>query len=438
LVLVSVDGYATRSARSAEGHLDRRLRVADVMPGMENPLRRERLAGIVTAALVCLAVPSVLLTAIDPLTGVAHREGGSWFLGPFAAGALVPLLVRSPYHALGIAPLAAMSWLAALLTSPATGIGSSSGRPDALLLGVVLGAVVRGRRGPTPVRGLAWISAAALVGVAVAWGCEAGGLPTELRTALLGAVALGLVVWTWGTLFRPLFELALEPVVWVMYRISPRGPGLAALPRTGPCVVLANHACWFDPLFLAKVFPRPLTPMMTARFFDLPVIRRLMVAFGVIRVPETAIKHATPEIDQAVAALDRGECLLVFPEGYLRRTADRPLRRFGQGIWHILRARPGTPVVACWIEGGWGSYTSHFGGPPAKDKRPDFRRPIGIGVSTATTVPPDVLSDHLHTRVYLMNLTEAARTCLGLSELPPFEWHGEEKNYPSPAVTPVT
>ena len=55
---------------------------------------------------------------------------------------------------------------------------------------------------------------------------------------------------------------------------------------------------------------------------------------------------------------------MVFPEGYLRRTEDRPLRRFGQGVWQILKARPDTPVFTAWIEGNWGSYTSYANGPP--------------------------------------------------------------------------
>ena len=59
-------------------------------------------------------------------------------------------------------------------------------------------------------------------------------------------------------------------------------------------------------------------------------------------------------------------------------------------MWEILRARPDTPVVACWIEGGWGSYFSFKGGPPTRNKRRDFRRPIDIGVSAPEVVPADV------------------------------------------------
>jgi 1-acyl-sn-glycerol-3-phosphate acyltransferase len=224
--------------------------------------------------------------------------------------------------------------------------------------------------------------------------------------------------------------MALEPVMWILCNVRGRGPGLTDFPRTGACLIIANHGCWLDPLFLAKVLPRPVTPMMTTRFFNVRGIHRLVVAFGVIPVPEKAIKKDAPEIREAIAALDRGECVVIFPEGYLRRTEDQPLRRFGQGVWQILQARPNTPVFACWIEGAWGSYTSYFNGRPMKNKKLDFRRPLAIGVSARVTVPVQVLADHLPTRFHLMNLVGAARAHLALPELPRFEMPTKEEEKP--------
>lgn len=385
----------------------------------ESPqLVRNRRSAFGAAALVCLALPTVALLVLD-VPAADQRAAALGLAASALFGALVPFVYNAPYRALGIAPLAAIAWLAAV------GHGAYwhewPGWAHGLPLGLVVGALARGRRGADPPVETLALFGAALLGVGFAYMFRERGRPFDVAEWFLLALALALVGWTWARLFRPLFELSLEPVMRPMYRIRAVGPGLSDFPKTGPCLIIANHACWFDPIFLAAVLPRPITPMMTARFYDLPVMRQLMVRFGVIRVPEKALKKDAPEIQEAIAALDRGECVVIFPEGYLRRTEEKPLRRFGQGVWQILKARPDTPIFAAWIEGGWGSYTSYFNGRPAKNKKKDFRRPIGIGMSAAVTIPPDELDEHLRTRLHLMNLVSAARAHLGLEPLPPFE-----------------
>lgn len=394
------------------------------MPEVESEspqLRRERIAGVVTVALVCLALPSVVLLVADVPTTRERHEVVSWLVGSFAIGLALPMLYWSRYRVLGFAPLAALAWLLVVVVSMCFLPGNWSGVAHGLPLGIMIGAVVRGRRGPQAGEETTGLFAAVLVGVAISWLFVSRGQPFNFAAYYLLVVAGVLVWWTWTQLFRACFELLLEPVMWIAFKIRGRGPVLADFPRTGACLVIANHACWFDPGFIGKVIPRPITPMMTARFYDLPILRWLMVSFGVIRVPEIAMKRDASEIQDAIAALDRGECVVIFPEGYLRRTEEQPLRRFGQGIWQILRARPTTPVFACWIEGAWGSYTSYHNGPPTKNKPRDVRRPIDVGASAAVTVPVEILGEHLSTRIHLMNLTIAARKFLDLPPLPPFE-----------------
>jgi 1-acyl-sn-glycerol-3-phosphate acyltransferase len=238
--------------------------------------------------------------------------------------------------------------------------------------------------------------------------------------SVLFALSLVLCVWCWLRFLRPFVELCLEPIARTLYRIKAKGT--KQFPPFGPCLVIANHAFWFDPCVLGVVLPRPITPIMTQRFFDVWFLRPLLkYVFRVIVVPETPIKRTTPELEQAVAALDRGEVVVIFPEGYLRRKEEVPLRRFGQGVWRILSARPDTPVVACWIEGGWGSKFSYKDGPPTVNKRMDFRRQIDVAASAPETVPAEVLADQMTTRIHLMNRVAAMRTELGLAPLPVFQ-----------------
>ncbi len=159
--------------------------------------------------------------------------------------------------------------------------------------------------------------------------------------------------------------------------------------------------------------------MMTSVFYDKPILRWLMVSVvHAIRVEASEFRREAPELRQAVVALDRGECVVVFPEGRMRRRDDQLLHRFGQGIWLILRERPNTPVVPCWIEGGWGSYFSYRGGPPTRNKRFDRWRRIDVAVSEPRVIEPAVLEDHRATRAHLMQACLGARQHLGL-EAPP-------------------
>ncbi len=391
------------------------------MPERESPqVERDRRTIVVAASLLCLALPSVVLLVFD-LYGEpdVRRVPLYWLFGSVAVGVGLAFLTVSPYRGLGLVPLAATFWLGVTIYGVTT--GHWPGGANGLSLGLIAGALARGLRGQGSVEENYGLMTAVLVGAGLAWAGVVRERPFTLAayTALVTATAL--VVWSWSRLLRPTIELALEPVFAVMYRIRGTGPGLANFPCTGPCLVIANHACWGDPFFLAKYIPRPITPLMTARFFRPGIVGWLTRLFGIIRVPEGTYKKDAPEIREAIAALDRGECVVIFPEGYLRRTEDRPLRRFGQGVWQILKARSQTPVIACWIEGGWGSFTSYHNGPPTKNKRPDFRRPICVSVSEPVTVSDRVLADQLRTRLHLMDLVSAARTHAGLQPLPKFE-----------------
>jgi 1-acyl-sn-glycerol-3-phosphate acyltransferase len=242
--------------------------------------------------------------------------------------------------------------------------------------------------------------------------------------------ALGMVA-SWWYLPREAIELCFEIVLYPIYRIRGYGPGLVTCPYQGPILIVANHTSWLDPIWLGKVVPRRLIPMMTADFYDLPLMRFLMTHIvHAIRVPSSQFRREAPELLEGIAALDRGECLVLFPEGRLRRSPETSLRQFGQGVWHILRERPNTPVMACWIEGGWGSYFSYANGPPTRNKRFDRWRHIDIAMGEPRIVDPTILEDHRNTRAFLREACGRAREYLGLEAAADIESAESE-----PAVT---
>jgi 1-acyl-sn-glycerol-3-phosphate acyltransferase len=245
------------------------------------------------------------------------------------------------------------------------------------------------------------IAGATVVAVAVGWWPGAVGL------AIATAVALVVFV-------RPFAELVSMPILRWFFRIESVGH-LADVPRNGGVLVIANHASHFDPPILVHELPRETTGVMNADYADRWYFWFLArFVFRVIRVPSASRKTETPEVDAIVAALDRGQCVLLFPEGWLRRKDEVPLRRFGQGIWRILKARPQTTVVPCWIEGTWGSRFSYKDGPPAGPKPRDRGRPIRVAFGAPRTIPPALLADHWATRFELMSWVGETRGLLGL------------------------
>jgi 1-acyl-sn-glycerol-3-phosphate acyltransferase len=383
---------------------------------------------VVAAGLVGLCAAGITAKSypqFDPLHKLTSHDRGPEFVAGLLLGGLIAGLRWHPYRATALIPVAAAGWFVATVVSIASGVWA--GWPHGLACGIVLVTAARFVERFSP-RG---IGGAELVGTAVGLGglwaaTGGGGAGPETVVAACGWYLLGLTaivtVVSLVAFARPLVEIAIRFTLLRGYRTRGAGPGLDAFPMGGPVLVIANHASYLDPGFLGQVLPRPVTAMMTATFFDKPIVRPLMVhVFGTIRVSEDPIKRDASELREAIAALGDGKCLLVFPEGYLRRKDDVPLKRFGRGVWEILKAHPETPVVACWIEGAWGSYYSFWNGPPTENKPAERGRPIGVGVSAAVTIPPDVLADHLTTRLYLMNLVLGARAHLGLPELPPVE-----------------
>ena len=391
------------------------------------PYRRAVLATAVAAAILGLMV-CVRITAATfafPIDDGEHHSihlGFGWLAG--LAGLAISTGIDARFRVLSIVPIAATGLalcaaFAFVSTAPGTGLlpGDWLGFPYGLMAGAA-------ERASRP-------SATNYLRSTLFWILHLGAIPFAgmVLSLRLGPTLVGLdsaiialsslfAVWAWVVLRRPFVELALELPCRIAYRYNTAGPGVVHVPTHGPCIIIANHAAYIDPLFLAGVAPRPITPMMTATFYDKPIIRQLMVyVFDTIRVPEVAMKRDTNEVAEAIAALDAGKCLVVFPEGWLRRKEDQPLRRFGRGIWQIVAARPDVPIFPCWIEGGWGSYLSFKDGPPGKNKSRDFRRPITVGVSSPVLVPDEVLTDHMKTRLYLMDQVAAAREHIGLPKV---------------------
>jgi 1-acyl-sn-glycerol-3-phosphate acyltransferase len=380
------------------------------------------LQALVTAGSGAL-IAEALGTRKDVLTAVALVGAGA------AAGCARAAAQGHPRRSLGQVPWGAVGLVGALLAAlalvgpgadvplvPCVLLGLTSGLVNVPLRAAYLEAVPEDARGNAVgvLNAALYLAIAALAG-ALAGLAELGWLATPLSqlalVSVLAALAAAAAWWLWP---QQALEAVFELLLWPMYNIRARGPGAGLVPRRGPVLLVANHTSYFDPFWLGKVVPRRLIPMMTSVFYDRPILRWLMPRLRVIRVQVGKFRREAPELREAVDALKRGECVLIFPEAILRRSEEQALRPFGQGAWHILREVPHAAMVACWVEGGWGSWASYRNGRPFKNKRPDVRRRIDIALAEPQCLPAEVLADQRVTRAYLMRACLECRAHLGL------------------------
>ncbi|MCI0641792.1 MAG: MFS transporter [Gemmataceae bacterium] len=386
------------------------------------------LRGLMTALMGAL-----LASAVDGGAGYVQQllEIGLWIMAGVAAGSLLAGLQKHPRRILGLVPWGSTGMALGLLL---VALGGVPGPVLCVFLGILAGLVnvplaatyqaalpADGRGNGMAARNFADYLVTALVAGLFFVLTHAAGMDYHGQFWLVFGAAAVLAVLSWRFLLREVAELLTEFIIWPMYRIRVHGPGVHALPERGPVLVIANHSAWLDPVWMGKVLPRRIIPMMTSVFYDLPILRWVMENLAqAIRVQAATFRREVPELKEAIKVLDSGSCLMVFPEGGMRKKEVQLVKNFGQGVWHILNERPDTPVVCCWIEGGWGCYFSYKNGPPTKNKRLDFWRRIDVAVSEPMRVPTEILTDHRATRQYLMQSCLNARGFLGL-EVPNLE-----------------
>ncbi len=249
------------------------------------------------------------------------------------------------------------------------------------------------------------------------------------RFVLLTVLAVACTIGFTYRLFRPFVEQINEVIFRVLWHPVSFGPGKYGLPTRGPALIIGNHAAMFDPVWLFCVLPQRSRAMMISTVLDKPFLKWLCGrVYEAIRVHAEGFRRVAPEIDEAVAALKRGESVMIFPESFLRRKEEQPLRRFANGVHRILSQCPDTPVITCWIEDGWGSMTSWKNGPPGKNKPKDFVKLIRVGINELEVLPPEMVKDNMATRRHLMERVLLARTHIGLPAHPMLAFGGKDEN----------
>jgi len=114
----------------------------------------------------------------------------------------------------------------------------------------------------------------------------------------------------------------------------------------GPVILAANHRSFLDPLVLGASVERRVTYMMTAKYYDLPMLNAFFRMARCIVVD--SVTDNTRPLRDSLEVLEAGGVVGIFPEGHI--SPDGDMRPAEPGMAWLAR-RSGAPVYPVWIGG---------------------------------------------------------------------------------------
>ncbi|TMK98064.1 MAG: 1-acyl-sn-glycerol-3-phosphate acyltransferase [Actinobacteria bacterium] len=130
----------------------------------------------------------------------------------------------------------------------------------------------------------------------------------------------------------------LVPALLIYFRT--RRIGREHLPRRGPLLFASNHRSFLDPFIIGTLLRRPVYYMAKRELFERRWQAWLLNALGAFPVDRGAGDAGA--MDTAREILERGDCVVVFPEG--TRVRPGPLGQPRRGVGR-LALETGVPVV---------------------------------------------------------------------------------------------
>src|SRR5579859_3536849 len=133
-------------------------------------------------------------------------------------------------------------------------------------------------------------------------------------------------------------RLLFQPVFHTYFRYQ--RIGREHIPKRGPVIIAANHRSFLDPFVIATMARRPMYYVAKKELFANRVVAWFLAALGAFPVDRGA--GDAEMIETAKNILERGDILLMFPEG--TRTRPGSLGRPKRGVGR-LALESGAPVV---------------------------------------------------------------------------------------------
>lgn len=183
--------------------------------------------------------------------------------------------------------------------------------------------------------------------------------------------------------------------------------GVERVPKSGAMIVAPNHVSYFDPFWVSIPIARPLRYMTWDKMTRLPVLGKLIMAYGSFPVNVDRGQGDRAALKASLEQLRAGGGLMLFPEG--SRTPSGRLEDFKPGVVR-LAIETGAPIVPVTILGGYRAFSRHHYFPRPFKVRIVYHEPIHL-------TPP---TSHAELKHYQQEQTARLQSIIA-SALPPKE-----------------
>lgn len=153
-----------------------------------------------------------------------------------------------------------------------------------------------------------------------------------------------LVYWLTRAVLQPFFHL--------YFRLS--RVGRDHVPQEGPVILAANHRSFVDPFVIACLTRRPVYFVAKKELFRRPLVAWVLSSLGAFPVDRG--NGDADAMETARHVLERGDCVVIFPEGTRVRPGGLGFPRRGVGRLALQTGAPVVPVAVIGTEAirrGW-------------------------------------------------------------------------------------